>query len=59
VSRKISQETLRGRVCHGWAFSDHTQEEKDAIKHYLETGEVLESFPYKSIHKIMLEGRLG
>lgn len=56
---KVTPETLRGRVCHGWAFRTHTTAEKAAIRHYLDTGEVWDAFPYKNLHEAMMRGELG
>lgn len=33
-------------MVRGWAFRDLPKEQKEAIRHYLETGEVTEHFPY-------------
>lgn len=50
---------IRRRVVHGWAFRGHTVAQKFAILRYLETGEVLEDFPYKAVHQAAEEGKLG
>jgi hypothetical protein len=50
---------VRRRVVHGWAFREHTVAQKFAILRYLETGDVLEDFPYKAVHQIAEEGKLG
>lgn len=53
------QQRIRVRVVHGWAFRQHSEAEKQAIHHYLDTGEVLEDFPYKQLHQLAEEGGLG
>lgn len=51
---RVTAETLRARVCHGWAFRVHTGDQVQAIKHYLETGDVTDHFPYKNLHQALV-----
>lgn len=46
-------EPERRRVVHGWAFRTWTPDQYDAIRHYIATGEMLDSFPanYRKLHE--------
>lgn len=46
----VKEKRRRNSVVHGWAFREHTKEEKDAIRHYLDTGEVLNTLPEQYVH---------
>lgn len=48
-----AEENRRRRVVHGWAFSEWTAEEKEAIQLYLSSGEMNDNFPdnYRSLHE--------
>ncbi|MFD0208908.1 hypothetical protein ACFVH9_07205 [Streptomyces hirsutus] len=47
------EEARRARVVRGWAFREWTREERQAIRHYLDTGEMIEGFPgsYRELHE--------
>ncbi len=49
--RRGTPQLERQREMHGWSFRDHTPEQVEAIKHYIETGEKLEAFPYRDHRK--------
>lgn len=48
-----AEENRRRRVVHGWAFREWTEEERAAIRLYLKSGEMNQSFPenYRSLHE--------
>lgn len=55
AAQKRKEQSRRNNVVHGWAFRDHTPEEKEAIQHYINTGEVTENFPsnYKHLNEVL------
>lgn len=42
---------LRSAVVKGWAFRSLPEEQNEAIRHYLDTGEMTEDFPYEHMHQ--------
>lgn len=43
--KRGSAEHKRQQEWHGWAFRDYTKAQSDAIRKYIETGEVTEALP--------------
>lgn len=43
--KRGSAELKRQREWHGWAFRNYTEDQKNAIRHYIKTGEITEHLP--------------
>lgn len=51
--KKVSDDTLRRRVVHGWAFRKLTPEQEAEILAYLDGGPVPKG--YEKVHKTIME----